>query len=287
MGNRTSKKKQKKNLLVEFDASDINNKSLLANFYKTQLIEIAEEIAIELKQKKIPQKRFEAWNSVLDFHFRELICFSAPIDFQKSNCQAVWEILEEKYVDLKGNKLFPLYYSLNTPLKKESMINLAITHNLSSLILKMVEEHPQEMVQVYNSNKTSSMLHDLASIDTLFTQDEIKLAEWLIRHTDKFSRNIFGQTFLETAVINNSPNFDFLAKLAYKNTKWLIICVLEKSSLRKNLYRNVLKYCKTEKLIRKSYYNMTKKHCLSNQFSSWSMSQFKGTESLLAYHTQF
>ncbi|CAI2374197.1 unnamed protein product [Moneuplotes crassus] len=168
------------------------------------------------------------------------------------------------------------------------MINIAIKQNLSCLILKMIEEHPQEMVQVYNSNKTSSMLHDLASISTLFTQDEIKLAEWLIRHTYKCSRNIFGQTFLETAIINYSPNFDFLAKLAYKtNTKWLMIKVLEKSSLRKNLYSNVLRHYKTEKLIKKSYYDLKTKHLRVYQACSWADKEFKGTDSLLVYHTQF
>ncbi|CAI2373514.1 unnamed protein product [Moneuplotes crassus] len=170
------------------------------------------------------------------------------------------------------------------------MVNLAIKHNLSSLILKMVEDHPQEMVQVYNSNKTSSMLHDLASIGTLFTQDEIDLAQWLIKKTDKFSKNIFGQTFLETAIHSKSPNFDLLAQLLRKrNSKPYILRELKKTSLRENLYRNVLKHCPyvPEKLIRMRYYYKTKQNCTLNSFESSDGVKFCYTESLLVSHTKF
>ncbi|CAI2377062.1 unnamed protein product [Moneuplotes crassus] len=264
-------------------AVDKETKEQKARFYRKQLAQIVEEVVDRTGGRRVSVIGEEA--SVCDFNFKKLIfTYSWEEKFK-----ITWEILEEKYVDPEGNKLFPLYYALNTQLKMQSMINFAFMNKSSHLILKMIEEHPQEMISYISKNKEWSMLHDLASIKTKFSSDDKKLAKWVIQNIGEFNKNSFKQTFLETAISNLSPNFDFLAKVAWINrNKILIVRALKRTSLRENLFRNVIKHCYEEKLISTYYYKIAKsnKHIYEKNGSK-GPKKFHYTEFLLETHTQF
>ncbi|CAI2377280.1 unnamed protein product [Moneuplotes crassus] len=294
MGNRISEEEEEKEeegeerLLIGVDVENMSEEEIeVAKFYKKQLIDIVTQIKAKFINCRIIDREIDRLSSVRDFNFKKMIEFNAHSSTISTSCKIIWEILKERYVDTSGKSLFPLYYAFNTSLKKESIINLAMRYNLSSEILKMIEDYPKQMIELCNSQTEWPMLYDLALLETEFSQNEIKLAEWLIKNTKKFSKNCFNKTFLETAITHMSPNFDILAELYLKlNIKWATIKVLEKTTLRKNLYRSILKYLTEEKLISKHYYNMVKDNRIADMSFKGRSRTFKCSKPLLLTHTQ-